>query len=271
MYIRVFLAILIVMMSGCTAFNGGTYLNSDTKDSNLYPAGDVHNQASATGVGTTMAPYMMMGKDYFPVPAKMGDISDGSATWYDSKNNGNFTFSQEKYNMYAMTAAHKTLPLNTLVKVTNLKNSRSTVVRINDRGPFVDGKVISLSYAAAKEIEVFGNNDNDVSLEVVGLNSPVNPVVKGAVVTNSTTTAVTTNGKFSDTFSVQVGAFAIKNGATLTQQKYATFHGYTAVIKETQYKGKPLFRVLLRGFKSESEARNFVKQGYVAGSFITKE
>ncbi len=267
---RVFLAMLIVVMSGCTAFNGGTYLNSDTKDSNLYPAGDArNNQASATGVGTTMAPYMMMGKDYFPVPAKMGDISDGSATWYDSKNNGNFTFSQEKYNMYAMTAAHKTLPLNTLVKVTNLKNSHSTVVRINDRGPFVDGKIISLSYAAAKEIGVFGNNDNDVSLEVVGLNSPVNPVVKGAV--NSTTTAVTTNGKLSDTFSVQVGAFSIKNGATLTQQKYAAFHGYTAVIKETQSKGQPLFRVLLRGFKSESEARNFVKQGYVVGSFITKE
>lgn len=267
MYIRVFLAILIVMMSGCTAFKGGTYLNRDTKDSNLYPAGDVrNNQASATGVGTTMAPYMMMGKDYFPVPAKMGDISDGSATWYDSKNNGNFTFSQEKYNMYAMTAAHKTLPLNTLVKVTNLKNGYSTVVRINDRGPFVDGKIISLSYVAAKEIGVFGNTNNDVSLEVVGLNSPMNPVLK-----LTTTTAVATNGKLSDTFSVQIGAFAIKNGATLTQQKYATFHGYTAVIKEKQYKGKPLFRVLLGGFKSESEARNFVKQGYVVGSFITKE
>ena len=268
MYTKVFLAILMVIVSGCAPFDGGTYIKSDSKDSNLYPAGDArNNQASATGVGTTMAPYMMLGKDYFPVPAKVGDISDGGATWYDSKNNGNFTFSQEKYNMYAMTAAHKTLPLNTLVKVTNLKNNRSTVVRINDRGPFVDGKVISLSYAAAKEIGVFGNNDNDVSLEVVGLNSPVNPVLKST----TTTTTVSSSNKICESFAVQLGAFSVKNGATVTQQKYATFHGYSAVVNEAQYKGKPLFRVLLRGFKSESEARNFIKQGYVAGSFITKE
>jgi len=268
-YIKVFLAVLVVMMSGCTAFNGGTYLNSDSKNSNLYPPGDVrNNQASATGVGTTMAPYMMLGKDYFPVPAKIGDVSDGSANWYDSNKNGAFTFSQEKYSMYAMTAAHKTLPLNTLVKVTNLKNSRSTVVRINDRGPFEEGKIIRLSYVAAKEIGIFGDDKNDVSLEVVGLNSPTNPIAKGGVtLASTTTTALATK----NTFAVQVGAFSVKNGATITQQKYTNFHGYTSVIKESQYKRKPLFRVLLRGFKNESEARNFVKKGYVSGSFITKE
>jgi rare lipoprotein A len=263
--------ILIVMMSGCTAFNGGTYLNSDSKNSNLYPPGDVrNNQASATGVGTTMAPYMMLGKDYFPVPAKVGDISDGSATWYDSKNNGAFTFSQEKYSMYAMTAAHKTLPLNTLVKVTNLKNGRSTVVRINDRGPFEEGKIIRLSYVAAKEIGIFGDDKNDVSLEVVGLNSAVNPVVNTATIASKATTDVLVAPN-SGNFAVQLGAFAIKSGAILTQKKYATFHGYEASIKEVNYRGKPLFRVLLHGFKNEIEARNFVKQGYVAGSFITKE
>ena len=70
--------------------------------------------------------------------------------------------------MYAMTAAHKTLPMNTVVRVTNLENNRATVVRINDRGPFVESRIIDLSFAAAKEIDLVGKGSSNVQLEVLG-------------------------------------------------------------------------------------------------------
>lgn len=88
---------------------------------------------------------------YWDVPFE-GNEQVGVASWYGGKYHGRHTASGEKYNMRAMTAAHKTLPFGTRVRVYNLDNGKSTVVRINDRGPFVGGRIIDLSRAAAKEI-----------------------------------------------------------------------------------------------------------------------
>lgn len=84
--------------------------------------------------------------------AKHPKIQIGKGSWYGKKFHGRQTASGEKYNMYAYTAAHKTLPFNTMVEVTNLANNRKIIVRINDRGPYARGRIIDLSYLAAKKL-----------------------------------------------------------------------------------------------------------------------
>ena len=85
-----------------------------------------------------------------------------TASWYGSKFHGKRTANGEKFNMYAMTAAHKTLPLSSYVEVTNLKNNRTVIVRINDRGPFNSSRVMDLSYAAAKELGISGTGSVEI-------------------------------------------------------------------------------------------------------------
>ena len=91
----------------------------------------------------------------------------GTASWYGSYFQGKTTASGEPYNMYDMTAAHMDLPLGTLVKVTNLRNGRSAVLRINDRGPVVDGRIIDVSYNAAKELDFKARGLQRVRLDIV--------------------------------------------------------------------------------------------------------
>ena len=94
-------------------------------------------------------------------------VEEGIASYYAEEFHGRKTSSGEIYDMNAMTAAHPTLPFNTMVKVTNLENGMSTIVRINDRGPFKDMRIIDLSYAAAKAISMIGTGTARVKLEVI--------------------------------------------------------------------------------------------------------
>ena len=84
--------------------------------------------------------------------AKHKNVQVGNGSWYGKKFQGRLTANGEKYNMYAYTAAHKTLPFNTMVEVTNLSNNRKVIVRINDRGPYAKGRIIDLSYLGAKKL-----------------------------------------------------------------------------------------------------------------------
>jgi rare lipoprotein A len=99
-------------------------------------------------------PYRVAGKWYQPVSHAKGFQQRGIASWYGKKFHGRKTSNGEIYDMYAMTAAHKTLPLGTVVHVRNLDNDAEVTVRINDRGPFVQGRIIDLSYTAAKKIDI---------------------------------------------------------------------------------------------------------------------
>lgn len=104
---------------------------------------------------------------YSPVSAKSTFSSSGVASYYGPGFHGRRTANGERFDMHAMTAAHRTLPFGTLVKVTNLSNGKSTVVRVNDRGPYVGNRVIDLSVAAAKEIGSTGSGTARVNLEVL--------------------------------------------------------------------------------------------------------
>lgn len=100
----------------------------------------------------TQRPYTVRGVRYYPLRSAAGFSQKGKASWYGRRFHGRRTASGERFNMYAMTCAHKRLPMNSRVRVTNLRNGKSVVVRVNDRGPFARGRVIDLSYAAAKKL-----------------------------------------------------------------------------------------------------------------------
>ena len=109
--------------------------------------------------------YTVRGKTYRPYLSADGYREDGVASWYGRDFHGKTTANGERYNMYAMTAAHKLLPLGTKVRVTHLRNGKSIVVRVNDRGPFVGDRIIDLSYASAKELGMIGTGTARVRVE----------------------------------------------------------------------------------------------------------
>lgn len=127
---RIFLVVFLVLLASCT-----TAPRNEPRRTDLKP-----NE------------YEVFGKVYQIMPSSLGYLEIGIASWYGKKFHGRLTAMGETYDMFAMTAAHKELPLPTVVKVTNLDNGRSVVLRVNDRGPFHDDRLIDLSYGAAKKL-----------------------------------------------------------------------------------------------------------------------
>ena len=115
-------------------------------------------------------PYTALGKNYTPLTAIGAYKERGVASWYGKKFHGQRTSSGEIYDMYAMTAAHTTLPIPSYVRVTNLVNGKSVVVRVNDRGPFLHSRIIDLSYTAAHKLGIVGNGSGEVEVESLAVN-----------------------------------------------------------------------------------------------------
>lgn len=113
------------------------------------------------------SPYNVLGRSYSVMPTSRGYRERGIASWYGSKFHGQLTSSGEPFDMYKVSAAHKTLPLPSWVEVTNLDNGRSLVVRVNDRGPFKDGRIIDLSYAAAVKLGVLDSGTAPVEVRAL--------------------------------------------------------------------------------------------------------
>lgn len=141
-------------------------------------------------------PYTVRGKTYYPLKSAHGFVEEGVASWYGPGFHGKKTANGERYNQYGMTAAHKILPLGTTVKVTHLANRKSITVRINDRGPFVDDRVIDLSRKGAEHLGIFGKGTGRVRIESVG-----------------TVPGIRDDGDMDGNFYIQVGSFAILDNA----------------------------------------------------------
>ncbi len=122
--------------------------------------------------------YDVLGKRYYPLKSAQDFQERGIASWYGPDFHGGLTSTREAYDMYQMTAAHKILPLPTWVEVTNLGNGRKVTLRVNDRGPFKDNRVIDLSYAAALALDVVG--PGTAFVEVRAINSPAVPGASAA-------------------------------------------------------------------------------------------
>ena len=123
-------------------------------------------------------PYTVLGKTYHLLATSKGYKKQGIASWYGTKFHGRPTANGERYSLYGMTAAHKTLPIPAYVKVTNLDNNKTTIVRVNDRGPFHDDRIIDLSYAAAVKLGYADRGTARVLVEAIDLDAPQPAIAK---------------------------------------------------------------------------------------------
>ncbi len=144
----------------------------------------------------TQRPYTIRGKTYYPIASADGFAEEGAASWYGPNFHGKRTSCGEVYDMHKLTAAHKILPMHTMIRVTNLDNGKSVVVRVNDRGPFVSGRIVDMSKAGAHALGMHRAGTARVRLETVG-------GVPG----------LSSDGDLPGPFYVQVGAFVNKSNA----------------------------------------------------------
>lgn len=159
-------------------------------------------------------------------------VEEGVASWYGPQFDGHRTSDGEIYNMHDFTAAHRTLPFNSLVRVTNLRNGKQTEVRINDRGPFVANRIIDLSLSAAQAIDMVGPGTAEVRLEVMGGPNPATGF-----------------------FAVQVGAFLKQENAERLKEQLEPVYG-TVNIETVELPNGTFYRVRVGRVPSEDAAKD---------------
>lgn len=188
-------------------------------------------------------PYTVLGKTYHLIEDESSYRERGNASWYGKKFNGYNTSNGERYDMYAMTGAHKTLPIPSYVRVTNLDNGKSVVVRINDRGPFHQGRIIDLSYAAAQRIGIHQTGTGRVEVEIA-LPGDAAPIPRRADTksTNNLEPALPA-GTY-----LQVGAFSQKESAQQFSASIGTKLTYPVQISSAT-QPKTVHRVRVGPFK----------------------
>lgn len=294
----------LFLFTGCSQKNySDDYMKfyKDTKNSKINNSKEMHKY--------TMRPYSVFGIKYYPFIANIGDRFEGIASWYGPDFHSKKTSNGEVYNMYDMTAAHKTLPMNTVVKVDNLDNGKSTIVRINDRGPFVSGRIIDLSNKAAHSINMVGNGTARVKVTVLGYNgelenskaplvdvieapkeekiepfeaieikednivvtTPTNSQFGAKVVNNTTSKPVIKNKPINSSVSSKI---AIQVGA------FSKVEGANKVKSDYQNKypskmveyvnQNGLYKVLIKGFLNEQEALSFRAENGLGSAVIIK-
>jgi peptidoglycan lytic transglycosylase len=171
-----------------------------------------------------------------PVVVQLGDTEEGIASWYGHPYHGRAAADGEIYDMEKMTAAHRTLPFNTWVRVYDLDNNRTTEVRIIDRGPFVDGRIIDLSHAAAHDLEMIGPGVARVRIEVVRTPPVVSPGL----------------------FAVQVGAFRDRANAERLRSKMEALYGRARLLHRAE--NPAVWRVLVGAETSEDAANRLAER-----------
>ena len=191
------------------------------------------------------ASYEVNGKTYYVKDSSKGFRQTGQASWYGKKFHGHRTSSGETYDMYAMTAAHTTLPLPTYARITNLENKRSVVVRINDRGPFHSGRIVDLSYAAAKKLGILGQGTGQVELVAIDPQQ-------------SSSTQVTQQQIDDSQLYVQVGAFNSRYNAERLRKRLMGMITPSRV-KFDYAEEQNLYRVRIGPFTSNEEAERLAQ------------
>ncbi len=264
------------------ATSGGYYLDDGPGDS--APA-DIDSIPDAqlkteTLLTRTNKPYAVLGQKYVPMTNYAPYIKQGTASWYGKRYHGKKTSSGEVYDMYAMSGAHTTLPIPSYVKVTNLANGRSVVVRINDRGPFKHDRLIDLSYAAAYKLRLIEQGSGlvtvewiDTSLEALKKTSNSHAVVAAPLTAAKTEATPLSTIATSASYYVQVGAFKNELNGNLLQKKILGLDlaGNAAV---TNVYNNGLYRVKLGPFDTRKEAdisANKVRKQLNTSAIVTNQ
>jgi rare lipoprotein A len=192
------------------------------------------------------SPYVVLGKTYHVLPTFKNYRARGKASWYGTKFHGNNTSNGEPYNMYAMTAAHKTLPIPCYVQVTNLDNGRRAIVRVNDRGPFHGDRIIDLSYAAAKKLGVYGTGTANVEVVAIDPGNYQRNSVEAPQIASYEGAAGGGNAF------LQLGAFSTADAAESFRRQTLGRTDYPVRVQRESSHGRDLFKVLMGPFGDQS-------------------
>jgi rare lipoprotein A len=258
----------IIYLTILTFFVGCSFTNPFTK-----PVGYVDDVVTCEPITSknmykaTMKPYMVRGKKYCPTIVDSGDTFKGIASWYGDDFHGKLTSNGEYYNMYDNTAAHKTLPINTILKVTNLSNNLSTTVRVNDRGPFVNDRIIDLSYKAAQDIGLIKKGTAKVKLEVISFDNSANKYATKKVKKIKKQKPIIVDSNFA----IQIASLRSNTSAKALKQKCYNGDGtYRAYIKQKLVNKQTIYKVMVGNFKSLKEAKEFIKEAKYDSAFVVR-
>ena len=203
-------------------------------------------------------PYTVFGERYEPLQTHAGFVQTGIASWYGDDFHGKKTSNGETYDMHAMTAAHKTLPLGVFVRVRNTANRNEAIVRVNDRGPFVKGRIIDLSFSAAKALGVAIAGTAPVRIEALGYKGS-SPDQYKALENYDT-----------GNYTVQIGAFTDPRNAERLSGEMKKVYGFSEM-RSAWVKGEHFYRVYVGKHASlrsaETAEKNLEEHGY-PGSFV---
>jgi rare lipoprotein A len=196
------------------------------------------------------SPYEVFGRKYYVLESSKGYRERGTASWYGSKFHGRSTSSGEPYDMHLATAAHKSLPLPTYAEVTNLDNGRKVVVKINDRGPFKDDRIIDLSYGAALRLDMIGTGTARVEVRAIDVaNAPRYAASAGGAVSGSGQTWL------------QAGAYGQRDGA----EQLADQLRRSGLEPVTIHHADKLFRVWLGPYDGNAEVEAVIQRAIELG------
>ncbi len=240
---------LVFFLFGCSSRLDNTYGSAHIPP----PKSSTVQNSPKSGGGNapaTQKPYRVGGVKYTPIASSSGFVQTGKASWYGKKFHGRKTSNGEVYDMYGMTAAHKTLPMNTWVSVHNLENGKKIVVRINDRGPFIRGRIIDLSYTGAKRIGIVGPGTANVRITALG------DAVKYS---QKTPVSFQPRDYWRGDFTVQVGAFEVKANAVNYRNKLSASYPDVHVVPFTDHRGL-FYRVRIGRFTNLKDAMRYAEK-----------
>jgi len=204
--------------------------------------------------------YVVLGKRYYVMKSARGYKARGIASWYGSKFHGKLTASGERYDMHAMTAAHKTLPLPSYVKVTNLNNGRQVIVKVNDRGPFHKNRIIDLSHTAAIKLGIKGTGTGLVEVEAIDPDN-WNTADKTSPIHQSTSPVKPASVSGIKGIFLQLGAFISSHNAySLKSRVNTALNSNLASVSSTLSKKQKYYRVRIGPLNSVEQADKLTEQ-----------
>ena len=258
-----FAVLLSLLLAGCGSLG--------PKDSGPRGSVDVSNVAEPVPRSEPRskygnpASYVVNGHEYRILANSSGYVERGIASWYGTKFHGGRTSSGETYDMYKMSAAHKTLPIPCYARVTNLENGRSVVVRVNDRGPFHDNRLIDLSYAAAMRLGINAKGTGLVEVRVVdGSEGDTPSGVQTSVATLNGSDAMAaplpTSSSAAPRIYLQVGAFVSRSNADQLRTRLIDGRIPNAMVQEASRAEGPIYRVRIGPLSGVDEADNLTSR-----------
>lgn len=253
-----------LVLGGCSSTTRDSGPSQPMNFSHLEDAVPKHEERTRAGNPPS---YVVLGKRYYVLKESTGFVERGTASWYGNKFHGHKTSNGEIYNMYGMTAAHKTLPIPCYVQVTNLDNGKTVVVRVNDRGPFHNDRIIDLSYAAASKLGIAQNGTGRVEIRALepGQSKEV-PVTSASTIPNATPAikaeqaAAPANQLF-----LQLGSFISLENAESLRARLVLNNVTGAEIQKTEVDRKNIYRVRIGPIASVEEADSLASRIHELG------